>query len=305
MTDLFNLSLGDIAPDSITGDQQVSSLITALDPELQEISRASLEPLIMARIDELPEHVIDLLAWQMHVDFYDLAGTLDMKRKAVKGSILWHMHKGTEWAILEALRMIDIEAEFVPWYVDGGEPYTFKLRAIVSGDFYRTQGKDKLQASIRRAVFEAKSTRSLLAGLETTIHFQEDMGLYAGVIPLLSGEQRILLPKPEGIAPSHVYSGVVSVTSGEQIIRPHQELEHECRIYAGVINLANITQDIGVDYELMQELLRQFEARIFARLDESEHKLLNLIAANHSDVNAKLEEIREMLRWQGDNSEEM
>ena len=174
MQDIYTLSLNDITPHNITQDSEVSSLITALDPELQEVSRASLEPLILARIDELPEQVIDLLAWQLHTDFYDLAGTLSMKRQAVKSSILWHMHKGTQWAVLEALRQIDISAEFVHWHDSGDEPYTFKLKTIVTGDFYRTQGRDKLIASIRRAVDESKAARSYLAGLDTRMEFRED-----------------------------------------------------------------------------------------------------------------------------------
>ena len=55
MTDIFTLSLKDITPHNIAEDENVASLITAIDPQLQEISRNSLEPLIMARIDELPE----------------------------------------------------------------------------------------------------------------------------------------------------------------------------------------------------------------------------------------------------------
>ena len=187
MKDLYSLSLNDIAPQNIAQDEQVSSLITAIDPELQELSRASLEPLILARIDELPETIIDLLAWQLHADFYDLAGTLDMKREAVKGSILWHMHKGTVWAIREALKQLDISAEFVHWHDINGIPYTFSLKAIVTGDFYRTKGRGKLQASIRRAVEESKAARSLMADLDIHIDFKELSTLYAGIAPLLSG----------------------------------------------------------------------------------------------------------------------
>ena len=102
LIDIHSLSLKDITPPNIAQDENISALISAIDPQLQQLSYASLEPLIMARIDELPENVLDLLAWQLHADFYDLAGTLSMKREAVKSSILWHMHKGTEWAILEA-----------------------------------------------------------------------------------------------------------------------------------------------------------------------------------------------------------
>ena len=178
MQDIYTLSLSDTAPSSITQDPHVKSIIKALDPELQAVSQSSLEPLIFARIDELPETVLDLLAWQLHADFYDLASDIARKRSVIKTSLHWHMHKGTQWAILEALKQIDIKADFVHWHDDSSQPYTFKLKAIVAGDFYKTKGKDKLMSSIRRAVEESKSARSWMAEIDTRIEDEDSPELY-------------------------------------------------------------------------------------------------------------------------------
>ena len=59
---LHDLSLQDILPSSIRDDYQVYAAAKALDPELQGVSRDIRETLILSRIDELPEAVIDLLA---------------------------------------------------------------------------------------------------------------------------------------------------------------------------------------------------------------------------------------------------
>ena len=303
LTDIYTLSLNDIAPPNIAADSEISSLITAIDPQLQELSAASLEPLILARIDELPEQVLDLLAWQLHADFYDLAGTLSMKREAVKGSILWHMHKGTEWAIHEALRQLDISAEFVPWWQDNSDPYTFKLRAIVSGDFYRTQGRDKLQASIRRAVYESKAARSYLAGLETRIEFKEDVKVYAGLAKLLSGEQIIRLAPPLKPESPKIYLGVGVGRQGQQrILLPHEPDIH-AKLYAGTATLENRDISLGVDLAEMQELLLRFEARILARIDAYESAILKRFELDQKEINAKLEDIKKMLQWKGDDEE--
>ncbi|MBQ7543888.1 MAG: phage tail protein I [Synergistaceae bacterium] len=184
MKDLYSLSLNDITPRNIAEDSNISALIAAIDPELQALSRGSLEALIWARIDELPENVIDLLAWQLHADFYDLAGTLDVKRKAVKDSLKWHMHKGTVWAIKDALRQIDVEATFRHWHDTGGEPYTFDLKAIVGGEFYRTTGRDKLQSSIHRAIEESKAARSLMNDLDIRIEVEDDAELATATVSL-------------------------------------------------------------------------------------------------------------------------
>ncbi len=301
MIDIHDLSLADIAPSSITQDSQVSSLITALDPQLQQLSRSSIEPLILARIDELPEEVIDLLAWQLHADFYDLAATLNMKREAVKSSILWHMHKGTQWAILEALRQIDISAEFVHWHDDSSQPYTFKLKTIISGDFYRTQGKDKLIASIRRAVNESKSARSYLAGLETRMEFREDLGLYVGTSNLLSGTRTLKLQQPSFPERAALYAGLSTGLQGEHRIRLEHESAPETRIYAANITITNIDLNIGVNIELMQELLLRFEQRILERIDDYEMRLMNTLNQNQAQTNQRLDDILELIRWKGDD----
>lgn len=305
MQDLDSLSLLDITPQNISQDENISSIISALDPEMQELSHDSLEPLILARIDELPEQVIDLLAWQLHVDFYDLAGTLYMKREAVKGSIMWHMHKGTVWAIMEALRMIDIQAEFVHWHDDNSAPYTFKLRAIVSGDFYRTKGRDQLQASIRRAVEESKAARSYLAGLETQIYFHEDVDLFTGIIPFLSGNRRILLDKPDLPDQTEIYHALVSALQGHSLLGLYREREINANISISQFTIENRDVSLGSDKKLMQELLRQFEQRIFARIDESERRTTELINAHHADTDAKLNNIMDMLLWTGPLDDEL
>ena len=301
MQDIYTLSLNDIAPSSITQDAQVSSLITALDPELQQVSQATIEPLIFARIDELPENVLDILALQLHVDFYDIALTPSMKREAVKNSILWHMHKGTQWAIMEALRQIDISAEFVPWWQDNSQPYTFKLKVKVIGDFYRTQGKDKLIATIRRTVEESKSTRSLLSGLETRMEFREDLGLYVGTSQLLSGNRRISLAPPTPPETTTIYTALSSGLQGEHKILLHREREIISPIYAANITITNIDQNIGVNLDLMQELLLRFEQRILDRIDAYELRLMNTLNDNQTQTNKRLDDILELIRWKGDD----
>ena len=81
--EIIQLSLMDVAPPSITGDTKIQNLITAIDPEILSVSQDIREAFIISRINELPEKVLDLLAWQWHVDFYDIAHTIVAKRAMV------------------------------------------------------------------------------------------------------------------------------------------------------------------------------------------------------------------------------
>lgn len=185
MKDLLTPNLTALTPHNLLADQNISSIAKAIDPQLTQISASAFEAMILPQIDTLPEQTLDLLAWQMHVDFYDLAYSLDIKRRAVKGSLLWHMKKGTVAAIIEALNLIDIDAKFIHWkdIPDGeGKPYTFNITAIVAGDFYRTRGKDRLASSIRRAVNDAKAERSYMAKLDIHIEPKEQMHLFTGTL---------------------------------------------------------------------------------------------------------------------------
>lgn len=163
-------------------DENINHVLNSLDPELKLTAENIYQVLIISRIDELDEKTLDLLAWQFHVDFYDLAGNLKMKREAVKNSLLWHMKKGTEWAIHEALRQLGISAKFHPWWETGGEPYTFKLDAIVTDDYYRRAPDNRITENIRRAVEETKSARSYMSELKTRIEFNEQNNLYVAHI---------------------------------------------------------------------------------------------------------------------------
>lgn len=126
--DIYGLSLRDVIPSSIASDPQIQAMIKALDPELQSVSRDTREALIYSRIDELPEDVIDLLAWQFHVDFYEPAALpVEVKRRLVKTAIPVHRRKGTKWAVEELCGTIFGDTSVRPWFEYGGEPYHFNI----------------------------------------------------------------------------------------------------------------------------------------------------------------------------------
>lgn len=198
---LHDLSLVDISPQYLLDDTNVKAVIHSLDPELQEITGEIKNVLLYSRIDDLDEQTLNLLAWQFHIDDFDLslgasAATLDMKREAVKNAILLHMKKGTQWAITEALRQLEVNAEFIPWWQDDAEPYTFKINAEITGDFYITQRQDRIVSSIVRAINSNKSPRSYLSKLNITLNDKLDMTHYLAVFPFIGGNGVISLLYP-------------------------------------------------------------------------------------------------------------
>jgi phage tail P2-like protein len=135
MTDIKSLKLLDILPSSIAGDAQVNAMLPALDAELLSVTGSIREALISSRIDELPENVLNLLAWQWHVDFYEPEKLpVALKRNLIKSSILWHRKKGTLWAVKQILRDLGLEPTIREWFDIGSAPYTFGIDAVYKGN---------------------------------------------------------------------------------------------------------------------------------------------------------------------------
>lgn len=99
------------------------SLADMLAARPEEISRT----LIYPRIDQLDEGLLDILAYDFKVDWWDADYSLDEKRRTLKSS--WSVHKtlGTKAAVETALRAVYENAKVVEWFEYGGEPYHFRL----------------------------------------------------------------------------------------------------------------------------------------------------------------------------------
>lgn len=125
--ELQHTSLLDILPPNLLRDKQIKAAAQALDAELQKITEATKEALLLPRLDELPETVIDLLAWQWHVDFYEPSMSLETKRQLVRESIAWHRLKGTKAAVEKMVQAVFRGGVVTEWFEYGGEPYHFRV----------------------------------------------------------------------------------------------------------------------------------------------------------------------------------
>lgn len=125
--ELQHTSLLDILPQNLLRDEQIKAAAQALDAELQKITEATREALLLPRLDELPEAVIDLLAWQWHVDFYEPNMSLETKRQLVRESIAWHRLKGTKAAVETMVQAVFRGGVVTEWFEYGGEPYHFRV----------------------------------------------------------------------------------------------------------------------------------------------------------------------------------
>ena len=93
-----------------------------------EISRLSIYP----RIDELPEDLLDILAYDFKVDWYDYEYPIEIKRALIKGNILAHKRQGTVYATRLVLNSLYPKSELEEWFTYDGRPGCFRLNVNVS-----------------------------------------------------------------------------------------------------------------------------------------------------------------------------
>lgn len=245
--ELKDLSLKDITPSSLQKDTNIQGIIAAVDPELQEITGDIPQASVISQTQTFSDDILDHIAWQNHTDFYELAKSTEMKRDAIKSALKLHMKKGTVWAIKEALRLIDIEAEFVPWWEFDGSPYTFGLDGIIAGDFYRNEGRDILMQSILKAVNETKSARSAMVSLVVTLNDEAECLIYAGVAPYVEGFMTVALPYEDTTHICGIFAGVAPYVQGEIDINPcrPEDTSEASGVYIGTARVVEGEIDIN------------------------------------------------------------
>ena len=134
-----------------------NSIANVLERRLDEIDLGQ----IYTRIDQLPEDLLDILARDFAVDWYDRSYTLGEKRKTIKGSFYVHRHRGTKAAVEKAISAIYSNPKVLEWFDYDGSPYHFKLRITVD---FAAINEEKHQQVLQKIICY-KNLRSQLDGI--------------------------------------------------------------------------------------------------------------------------------------------
>lgn len=121
-------------PVALQKDPSVVALAEAIAELLaqrpEEIDRLRIYP----AIDRLDERLLDILAYDFKVDWWDPEYSLEEKRRTLKDS--WRVHKmlGTKAAVERAISAIYPHTQVLEWFEYGGEPYHFRLDINITND---------------------------------------------------------------------------------------------------------------------------------------------------------------------------
>ena len=89
---------------SIAYDAQIKAACAAIDRQCQQILDDTPQVIMIPNIMGLTDaKLVDILAWQFHVDFYDPTRDLEFRKRLVQMSIVWHKTKGTMALVQEVI----------------------------------------------------------------------------------------------------------------------------------------------------------------------------------------------------------
>lgn len=114
---------------------------------------------IYTLIDRLPEAILDILAYDFKVDWWEDSYTVEQKRMTLKESFLVHKHLGTKFAVERAISAIFPNTTVEEWFEYGGEPYSFRL--LINVDDVTDTGNERYSRVIELAQYY-KNLRSHL-----------------------------------------------------------------------------------------------------------------------------------------------
>ena len=147
MTDLWGTGLVEGLPPVVADEPWVRILDKVYRERHQREMEAAERVHIYTMIDSQPEEILDILAVQFKVDWYDSNYPLQAKRNIIKTALEVRRYYGTDWATLKAISAIYPRSEIEQWYDYGGTPGHFRVICSVDGALIPVKRRE-----IRRSV---------------------------------------------------------------------------------------------------------------------------------------------------------
>ncbi len=114
-------------PYSLSREERLKKLADVIAGKLIKVVGETACASVFPNVDELPEEVLDILAVDLKIQWYEIDAPISSKRQTVKECIRIHKYKGTKYAVETALRGIYEDVRVLEWNEYGGEPYHFKV----------------------------------------------------------------------------------------------------------------------------------------------------------------------------------
>ncbi len=117
----------DLMPSWMKRDAGDVALMEGFDIVAREIYDRSRLLTTWDKIDQLPEELLDELAYTLDIDWYKTGAPIETKRALIKASDLVHAKKGTVSAVESVIDAYFGNGRVIEWPEYAGEPHHFKV----------------------------------------------------------------------------------------------------------------------------------------------------------------------------------
>ncbi len=163
-----------VFPYSLLDDENKRNIALTIAKELFCLCNDTGQLSIYPRVEELPESLLDILAKDFNVEWYDFDADVIEKRRIIKECFSVHRYKGTKYAVKTALEGVYKSVDVQEWFQYDGKPYYFKV--IITDN---TSSTEKL-LSVFRKIKYYKNLRSRLEETVFKINPDSDWRFYTG-----------------------------------------------------------------------------------------------------------------------------
>ncbi len=227
-------------PYSLSRDVDKQKLAESIADDLSATVVNTDKALIFPVIDVLPETVLDMLAYDFKVEWYEYSAPIQNKRQTIKECILVHKHKGTKYAVETAVHSLYGKAEVTEWFEYGGEPFHFRITVFGSSSYKIKQLGPK--------ILYAKNLRSVLESVIFVLIPDSNLDVFVGIKNAALHKKTVaeICYDDDAIFTAPPFSSSVGIGVCGKMKRIYSRLE-----YAGAASLKNICirANVGISAE--------------------------------------------------------
>ena len=127
MRSFDSAALLSIFPPALKKSPDYLTLAQCICIELSRAFQAATKAEVLCRVDELPEEVLDALAYDLDVFWWRPGASLEEKRTGIKQALISHRRLGTTQAVQDAIDAYFGGGSVEEWFDYNDDPFYFRI----------------------------------------------------------------------------------------------------------------------------------------------------------------------------------
>ncbi|GAB6035888.1 hypothetical protein JCM15519_04470 [Fundidesulfovibrio butyratiphilus] len=129
----------------------------AINQLLDRYDALDVAAVLVSLVERQTDLVLEYLAWEHHIDFWDRATTREAKITMIQACYDAHRYKGTRYGMERIFPLLGAQGTISEWFEYGGDPYYFRVSLL-----WDRVWEDSQRAVILDLIDRLKNTRSWL-----------------------------------------------------------------------------------------------------------------------------------------------